>query len=52
MGQNKLYKEGQTKSKEMGGGTVKAGTQQGRASKTQGGQHEGKNRAVNHGRSK
>jgi len=52
MAQGKLYKAGQAKPKDMGGRTVQNGSQQGRTSKTQVGQHEGKNRVVNHGRRK
>lgn len=51
MAQSKLYKAGQKRP--AGAGTVMKGTQQGATSKTQSGhQHEGKNRAVNHGRKK
>lgn len=53
MGQQKQYRAGQKKPAAQGGGSVKSGTQQGTASKSQGGKtHSTKNRSVNHGRSR
>jgi hypothetical protein len=50
-GQSKLYQAG--RKKPAAGGTVKSGTQEGRASSRQGGKtHAVKNRTVNHGRRK
>jgi hypothetical protein len=52
MGQKKLYRAGQKKSAQQGGGKVQSGTQQGTPSKRQDGKtHSTKSRSVNHGRS-
>lgn len=51
MGQSKMYRAGQKKPANQGGGAVKSGNQQGTSSKSQGGKtHATKNRSINHGR--